>query len=125
MVRLSQIKISVIFHCYVHLVMVLLSPGFFLGIPDFHKNMLIYADDLNLVSSTATGLQSLIDTWHQCVCEDLLLIGQPRLKALHTGGPNHSQITIYKSGIFLLFFPKVSNMILSRYLTDTRVKTII
>ena len=31
----------------------------------FHLNMFVYADDLNLVSTTATGLQSLISICHQ------------------------------------------------------------
>ena len=32
---------------------------------DFHLNMLAYANDLNLVSTTAAGLQSLMNICHQ------------------------------------------------------------
>ena len=32
---------------------------------DFHLNMFAYADDFNLVSTTAAGLQSLMNIWHQ------------------------------------------------------------
>ena len=32
---------------------------------DFHLNMFAYADDLNLVSTTATRLQSLMNICHQ------------------------------------------------------------
>ena len=40
-----------------------MNPG--VKIYDFHINVLAYADDLNLVSTTATGLQKLIDKCYQ------------------------------------------------------------
>ena len=78
---------------------------------DFHLNMFAYADDLNLVSTTATGLQSLMNICHQFAQTWRMKFNPTKTNIICIGKQPHTTPPVWTLGDSTIHLSKDTNIL--------------